>query len=115
MNLKNVDCIRKKCRDFALEIIRIYRNLVFTHSEFVISKKLLRSGTGIGLKFSDALVAETDSERESKMILVIKDCAETLFWLEVLRPSRYLECSELDKIYSSGEEILSLVSSDDVF
>ncbi len=42
-----------KSYSFALKIIKIYKQLVDTEKEYVLSKQLLRSGTAIG-----ALVCE---------------------------------------------------------
>jgi four helix bundle protein len=36
---------------FAIEIIQLYKNLVLSKKEFVLSKQLLKSGTSIGKKY----------------------------------------------------------------
>lgn len=40
--------LHSKSRDFAIRIVRLYQFLTKTHSEYVISKQVLRSGTSIG-------------------------------------------------------------------
>lgn len=39
---------RVKSRKFAMKIVRLYQFLCKDRNEFVLSKQLLRSGTGIG-------------------------------------------------------------------
>jgi four helix bundle protein len=46
--------IVNKSFDFALEIIDIYKALVF-NKEFILSKQLLRSGTSVGANIKEAI------------------------------------------------------------
>ncbi|NRT60032.1 four helix bundle protein [Clostridium saccharoperbutylacetonicum] len=58
--------IVNKSFDFALEIINIYKALVF-NKEFILSKQLLRSGTSIGANIKEAIKGYTKTEFLYKM------------------------------------------------
>ena len=40
--------LNEKSFDFAIRIVKLYKFLTNNKTEFVISKQLLRSGTGVG-------------------------------------------------------------------
>ena len=47
--------IQIKSKAFAIRIIRLYRYLIETKKEYVLSKQLLRSGSSIGANICEAL------------------------------------------------------------
>lgn len=49
----------EKSRAFALRIIKLYNYMKSEHSEYVLSKQLLRSGTSIGANIAEAEYAIT--------------------------------------------------------
>ncbi|HIM53699.1 MAG TPA: four helix bundle protein [Candidatus Marinimicrobia bacterium] len=46
--------LKEKSFDFAIRIVKLYKFLTNNKTEFVISKQLLRSETGIGAKVRKA-------------------------------------------------------------
>ena len=48
MKSDNENIIVVKSKDFALRIIKLYQYLTDAKKEFILSKQVLRSGTGIG-------------------------------------------------------------------
>ena len=47
--------IQQKSYAFAIKIIELYKYLIETKKEFILSKQLLRSGTSIGANIEEAL------------------------------------------------------------
>jgi four helix bundle protein len=72
---------------FALRIIQLYRVLVENH-EYVLSKQLLRSGTGIGANVEEASAGQTKRDFISKMSIASKEARETRYWLKLLEISK---------------------------
>lgn len=66
--------IRNQMMNFALDVVELYRKLVFDQKEFVISKRLLKSGTSLGVRYSAG-----EGEK------AYKKAVETEFWLELLK------------------------------
>jgi four helix bundle protein len=79
--------IQEKCFAFALEIIRLYQQLV-AEREFVLSKQLLRSGTSIGANVEEATAAQSRKDFLSKMSIASKESRETQYWLRLLQHSQ---------------------------
>ncbi|MDY2915218.1 MAG: four helix bundle protein [Alloprevotella sp.] len=103
--------IQIKSKAFAIRIIRLYRYLIETKKEYVLSKQLLRSGTSIGANICEALCGVSKKDFLSKMHISFKECVETQYWLDLLAETDYLSKSEYDSISTDCEELRKLLSS----
>lgn len=68
---------RGKSRRFALRIVHLYQFLCNEKKEFVLSKQILRSGTGIGANLAEAECAISRKDFLSKIYIALKECSET--------------------------------------
>ena len=75
---------RYKSKRFAVRIVRLYQYLCEEKREFVLSKQILRSGTSIGANLAEAECAISKKDFLSKIYIALKECSETLYWLELL-------------------------------
>lgn len=55
-----------------------------------MSKQLLRSGTSVGANIREAKNAESINDLIHKLGIAQKECDETLYWLELLKETQYL-------------------------
>ncbi len=101
----------EKAYKFALRIIKLYRYLAGKKREFVISKQILRSGTSIGANIEEARFAQSKKDFISKFSISLKEAAETLYWLKLLRDSNEVEEKYIRDIISECNEIIRLLSS----
>ena len=72
--------IVEKSIEFSLKIIA-YTETLEKNQQFMISKQLLQSGTGIGACVFEAQNAESRADFIHKMKLAAKEASETLYWL----------------------------------
>ena len=100
-----------KSKTFAIRIVRLYQYLCSEKKEFVLSKQLLRSGTSIGANLAESECAISKKDFLAKIYIALKECAETLYWLELLRETGYLSVSEYDSIHADCEELRKILSS----
>ncbi len=107
--MKN-NLILDKSFDFALDIIRFYQ-ILQRKNEFVLSKQLLRSGTGIGALVNEATAAESRKDFVHKMSIASKEARETKYWLRLLHRSQLVavDYSPLLKEISSICRILTSI------
>jgi hypothetical protein len=54
----NENLIRELSCNFAIRIVKLYKYLIYEKKEFVLSKKVLKSGTSIGANVEEALAAK---------------------------------------------------------
>jgi four helix bundle protein len=103
--------IKEKSFQFAVRIIKLYKYLTETKKEFVISKQLLRSGTSVGANVREAHNAESEADFIHKLGIAQKECDETLYWLELLTETNFINEIEFNSLQGDAVELLKIIKS----
>lgn len=90
----------KRSLEFAIRIINLYKDLCNEKKEYILSKQILRSGTSIGANIRESKFAQSKPDFISKMSIALKETNETLYWLELLNKTDYLNESEYNSLYN---------------
>jgi four helix bundle protein len=77
----------------------------------IINRQLLRSGTSVAANFRAASRARSSAEYYSKLCIVVEECDETLFWLEIISETGWINESQLEKIKNEVLELLKVFST----
>ena len=83
--------LREKSYGFAIKIVNLSQLLFTEKKEFVLSKQLLRSGSAIGALIREAEFAQSKKDFINKMSIALKEANETLYWLDLLKDTHFLE------------------------
>lgn len=102
---------KNKSKKFAIRIVNMYKYLCTVRKEYVLSKQVLRSGTSIGANLAEASSAISKRDFLSKVYVALKECAETLYWLELLHETEYITDSMFHSIYSDCEELKRMLTA----
>jgi four helix bundle protein len=105
------NAIKIKSFAFAIRIVRLYQYLCDKKKEYVISKQLLRCGTGVGALIRESEQAESRADFRHKLSIAQKEINETIYWLELLRATDYLGESEFKSISLNAVEIIKILTS----
>lgn len=81
---------REKSYSFALRIVKLYQFIVAEKKEYVLSKRILRSGTSIGANVEEANQAQSKADFVHKFSIAQKEAFETDYCLRLLRDSNRL-------------------------
>ena len=103
--------IEKRAYQFALRIVKAYKYLTKQQSEFVLSKQMLRSGTSIGAMMREAKFAQSRADFVNKASIALKEANETLYWIELLHDSEYIDDKTFESIHNEANEITSILAS----
>lgn len=103
--------IEEKSFDFAVRIVNLYKHLSDEKNEYILSKQLLRSGTGIGANVSEGEKGQTKPDFNSKMNIALKEANETFYWLRLLYATDFLSEKEFKSMESDIREIIVLLTS----
>ena len=76
--------LRKKSFEFALRIVKLARFLETDKKDWVLSRQILKSGTGIGANVRESRFAQSTADLVSKLTIALKEAEETEYWLELL-------------------------------
>ena len=96
---------------FALHIVKLYKFLCDEKREFVLSKQLLRSGTSVGANIREAQNAQSKADFIHKLSISQKECDETIYWLELLHQSEYINENEFISVNKDATELLKMLRS----
>lgn len=100
-----------KALAFAKRIVDLCRHLRSEHNEYVLSKQILRSGTSIGANIAEARYGSSKKDFTAKIYVSLKECAETLYWLELLHIADYLSKEEYVSLFDDCESIRRILSA----
>ncbi len=109
--IKKENIIKEKSFGFAVRIVNLYKYIIDTKKEYVISKQLLRSGTSIGANTREALNAESTKDFIHKLAIAQKEADETLYWLELLNETKYINENEFNSMHNDCSELLKIIKS----
>jgi four helix bundle protein len=103
--------LKDKSFVFAIRIVKLYKYLAGEKSEHVLSKQLLRSGTAVGALIREAQNAESKADFTHKLSIAQKECDETIYWLDLLKETGYINITEHKSISSDAKEVLRILRS----
>lgn len=102
---------RYKSKKLAIRIVKLYKYLCEEKNEYILSKQLLRSGTSIGANIAESKSASSKKDFLSKIYIALKECTETIYWLELLYETGYLKKTELESILIDCKELEKMLSA----
>lgn len=103
--------IKYKSKKFAVRVVRLYQFLCDEKHEYVLSKQVLRSGTSIGANVAEAECAISRKDFLAKLYIALKECSETLYWLELLHETGYITDDQFKSLQQDCEGMRKMLSS----
>jgi four helix bundle protein len=79
--------------------------------EYVLSKQLLSSGTGIGALIREAEFAQSKADFIHKMSISLKEANESLYWLDLLKDTNYIDKEQYEIHYKLNKELVAMLVS----
>ncbi len=99
--------IKEKTYQFALRIIKLYKFLIESKKEYVLSKQILRSGTSIGANIEEGIGSSSKKDFINKLCIAHKEARET-HWIRLLRDSDYIDTKSAESLINDCDEILKI-------
>ena len=103
--------IQAKSFAFAVRIVNLYKHLIYSKKEFVLSKQLLRCGTSIGANIEEAIGGQSGKDFFAKLTISYKEARETHYWIRLLKDTDYLSVEEADSLLKDVDELLRIIGS----
>jgi four helix bundle protein len=105
------EIMQDKCMHFAIRTVNLCKFLNEEKHEYRIADQLFRSATSIGANYAEAQCAISKKDFSAKIYISLKECNESLFWLDLLYRTNYLKREEYTSIYNNCEELKRLLIS----
>jgi four helix bundle protein len=100
--------LKKRTKQYALRIIRLYSSLEKNAVAQVLGRQLLRSGTSVGAHYREASRGRSVAEFVSKMEGGLQELDETAYWLELLVETKAVSAKRLAPLMDETEQLLSI-------
>ena len=108
--MKN-DPLKAKSMAFAIRVVKLSKWLREEQKEFSLADQFLRSGTSIGANLAEAHFAASKKDFLAKCRISLKECSETLFWIELLEKSNILPHEQARSISADCNELRRILSA----
>ena len=103
--------LTKKSYLFGVRIVKMVKYIRCTPKEYGMLNQVFRSGTAIGALVSEAAYAQSQADFINKLSIALKECNETLYWLNILKDTEYLQEKEFESMNTDCREVLALLIS----
>ena len=105
------ETFKKRTKQLALVIIRLYGQWKKTHEIRIIGKQLIRSATSVAANYRAAIRARSMKEKYHKLCIVVEEADETVFWIELLQESNLIPNYDFQDIIQEANEIMKVMST----
>jgi four helix bundle protein len=100
--------LKKRLKEYALRIIRLYEALPKVGAVHVVSHQLLRSGTSPGAQYREACRAKSDADFISKIEGSLQELEESDYWLELLIEGGFVAENKLNPLRDETQELIAI-------
>ena len=97
--------LQQKSYNFALRIVRLCQFLNNEKHEFTIARKVMDSGTSVGVLVEEARQGDSRTDFIQKFSVANKEAFKTNFWLRILRDTEYLKDEQAQSLLNDCEEL----------
>ncbi len=98
-----IEQMKKRTKQFAVDIIRFCDSLTVIKASSVITYQLVKSATSTGANYRAACRARSQNEFFSKICIVVEEADESEYWLEVIKDSPYQQIKRVRKTFNRSD------------
>ncbi len=110
MNAKPQE-IRERTFQFALQSIQLCLKIDKEEKLHILTKQFSRSASSIGANVREARNAESKNDFIHKLSIALKECDETVYWIDLLIELTETKKDELIVLQKESNEILRVLSA----
>jgi four helix bundle protein len=100
--------LKRRTKSLGVEIARLVNQLPRSVAGDVLGRQLLRSATSVGANYRAACRAQTRAVFTSKLAIVIEECDEAAYWLELLLELGLVPESEFLRLHREADELTAI-------
>ena len=104
--MKNPQDLRDRLYQFALQVVKLVRNLPRETAGFEMGSQLIRAGTSVAANYEEATCAFSKADFVYKISVAFKEAKESNLWLRLIKDSGL--CNNLGRIEPLIQESLEI-------
>ncbi len=99
----------EKSYSFSLKVVDLYKAILKSKKEYVLSKQLLKCGTAIGANISEVNGAISKADFSAKISIAYKESLEVKYWISLLRDSGYITKKDGNSLIIPADELSKIM------
>ena len=103
--------IKERTYSFALEVIKLVKNLPYNTTTITLVRQLIRSGTSIGANVEEAQGASSKKDFINKINIAKKEARETRYWLRLINDAQIIKSINVDNLLREINEIVNILTA----
>jgi four helix bundle protein len=103
--------LRDRTKRFAVETIRLCRELPATLDGRTIAGQLIRAATSVAANYRAACRGRSRAEFIAKLGIVLEESDESLLWLELIVDSNILPRTRVDRLLKEADELTAIFTT----
>lgn len=103
--------LKARTKRFAVEIIKLCRQLPATNDGRAIAGQLVRCGTSVAANYRAACRGRSRAEFIAKLGVVLEESDESLLWLEVIVDAEVLPQTKVDRALKEADELTAIFTA----
>ena len=100
--------LKKRTKEFALQVIRLVEALPQTQTSQVIGNQLLRSATSVAANYRAVCRARSPADFIHKLGIVEEEADESLFWLEIIVETKLMPANRVQELLLEANELTAI-------
>ncbi len=106
--MKKGDDLKERTKSFAIAVIGVVSLLPRSVISDVIGNQLLRCATSVGANYRAACRAQSKADFRAKLAIVIEECDETQYWLELLYSQTFIDEEKFRSLHTEAGELTAI-------
>jgi four helix bundle protein len=103
--------MKARTKEFAKQVISLYRQLPATQEGRLVGGQFFRSGTSVGANYRAACRARSKADFISKLSIVLEETDESLYWMEILSENKIVNSKLLTGLMKESKELIAIFVS----
>jgi four helix bundle protein len=108
------DALKRRTKQFALDVLRFARGLPVTEDARIIGRQLIRSGTGVASGYRSACRSRSRAEFIARVGVVLDEADESALWLEILDESAVCRTHETRRLIKESNELIAIFAQSSI-
>ncbi len=102
--------IHERAYSFSLGLVNLARGIAPDNTNRSLINQLVRAGTSVSANLHEANLGSSRKDFVNKVAIALRESAETLYWLRLLRDSEYLSSELANPHIQEAQEITKILA-----
>jgi four helix bundle protein len=105
------DELKRRTREFAVRVMRLVDRLPKRTSARAVGGQLVRCATSVGANYHIACRARSRAEFAAKVGIVLEECDECLFWLQLIVDAGLMPGERIQALLREADELTAIFTA----